>query len=378
MLTEDSGDDASTVLKQIEKTQAENKSNKRFCLRVLLFCWIVGLFVAGVFLAMALKSLIIDLLLALTLASAMSPIADWAEKKRIPRGVTVALVYIAVICFYAGLGALVWKPFKEQITLFIDHIPEHVETIRLAYANLLDFAGDSAQYLKVEPGSLKSAGMKVFTSTLSATPILFDIVINTILVLFLSAFFVVDSKGIWTGLLRWVPLEHRARIASMIVPLSARMGGYVRGQLLVSTCVAIIFAVGFTIIGVRYGLVLGLMAGLLNLIPFVGSMTATLVALFIAANQSMLTFGLTIGLFLLEQGLESNFITPHLLGKQVDMHPLVVLFAILIGATIASAAGAVVGVPTTAAIIYIAQEFLMPKDPPAVEATPSAPASNTI
>ena len=356
---------------QVKKIEiAETANNKRFAGRVIIFCIIVTAFVCVIDLALHLKQLILDVLLALTLASAMAPMAEKAEKRGVPRAATVAVIYILVIAFYASLGMLVYKPFREQVGVFIEQVPHYIDQIHDYYLKALDLAGDSATLLKIEPASLKAAGTSVFMKTITATASLFEIIINTILVLFLSAFFVVDAKAIWAGLLKWIPTKHRARAASLIVPLENRMGGYVRGQILVCTAVAIFFAVGFTLIGVKYGLVLGLIAGLLNLIPFVGSMIATLIALFIASNQSVTTLGLTLVLFVIEQGIESNFIVPQLLGKQVELHPLVVLFAILIGATIAGAAGAVVAVPTTAVAIYVAQEFLIAPDEKTDETAP--------
>jgi predicted PurR-regulated permease PerM len=343
---------------------AELASNKRFAGRVIIFCTIVVAFICIVELAMVLKQLIIDVLLALTLASAMAPMAEIGEKRGVPRAATVAVIYVVVIAFYASLGLLVSKPFKEQVIVFVDQVPNYIDQIHGYYLKALDLAGDSATLLKIEPSSLKAAGTSVFLKTITATATLFEIIVNTILVLFLSAFFVVDAKDIWAGLLKWVPSKHRAKAGSLIQPLENRMGGYVRGQILVCTAVAIFFAVGFTLIGVKYGLVLGLIAGLLNLIPFVGSMIATLIALFIAANQSVTTFVLTLVLFLIEQAVESNFIVPHLLGKQVELHPLIVLFSILIGATIAGAAGAVVAVPTIAVMLYLTREFLITPDDP--------------
>lgn len=363
------------ALKKLEI--AELASNKRFAGRVIIFCTLVTVFVCVAQLAIVLKQLIIDVLLALTLASAMAPMAEIAEKKKVPRAVTVAIIYVLVVAFYAGIGYLVYKPFREQVIVFIDQLPHYVDQIHEYYLRALDLAGDSATLFKIEPSSLKAAGTSVFLKTITATGAVFEIILNTILVLFLSAFFVVDAKDIWNRLLKWVPLKHRPRAAAMIAPLESRMGGYVRGQLLVCTAVAIFFSVGFTLIGVKYGLVLGLLAGLLNLIPFVGSMLATVIALFIATTQSVQVFVLTLLLFVVEQAIESNLIVPHLLGKQVELHPLVVMFAILIGATIAGAAGAIVAVPTTAVALYVAQEFLLAPDEALAEDDAEAKAAST-
>jgi predicted PurR-regulated permease PerM len=135
------------------------------------------------------------------------------------------------------------------------------------------------------------------------------------------------------------------------------MGGYVRGQLLVSIAVGAFLAVGLTLIGVKYSLILGVLAGFLNLMPFVGSLLTASFSVLVAANQSLLTGALTLGLFGLEQWFESNLIVPQLLGKQVELHPVVVLFAILTGASLMGVLGALVAVPVASAALLLAEEL---------------------
>ena len=132
-----------------------------------------------------------------------------------------------------------------------------------------------------------------------------------------------------------------------------------RGQILVSLAVSSFLAVGLTLLGVQYSLVLGVLAGLLNLMPFVGSMLTAAFSILVASNQSLVLGALTLGLFALEQWFESNVIVPQLLGKQVELHPILVLFAILIGATLMGLPGALIAVPVTSAGIFLAQEFYL-------------------
>jgi hypothetical protein len=117
--------------------------------------------------------------------------------------------------------------------------------------------------------------------------------------------------------------------------------------------------VGLSLLRVNYSLILGVLAGLLNLVPFVGSLAACIFAVVVAANQNIWLAGATLMLFACEQWVESNFIVPHLLGRHVELHPLIVLFAILIGATLMGVPGALVAVPLTSAALFLAQEFYL-------------------
>lgn len=339
-----------------------------------------------VWLSYQLRIVIIDVLLAVIIAAAIAPVADKAEIKKIPRTATVAAVYIVVTLFYAGVGLALSKPLREQADLFKQHLPRYHQQVNDVYEQLKERSDEWAnQYAgvdlfedeapqpsasmqappepqpkprKLEPGKLQDVATRIARETLSITAGLFGALLNAVLVLFLAAYFVVEAKVIWNALLQWVPPDKRERARGLIDPLGYRMGGYVRGQVLVSTAVAAVFAVGFTVINLQYSFVLAIMAGLFNLIPFVGSMLITVLAVLIAANTGgPILIALTLVVFACEQFLESNFIVPHLLGKQVDMHPLLVLLAILVGGTLAGALGAIVAVPVTSALLYLAQEF---------------------
>ncbi len=307
-------------------------------------------------LSLQLRVLLVDIVVAITLASAIAPLAEKAEKRGMPRAVTVMLTYVAIAVFYATAGYLLWAPIKEQTQLLIAHMPAILDNVTNWYDHQLAGFGFQASF-QVTEADFKNFGKIALDKTLDVSAGALGILLNAILVLFLSAYFVVNAKSIWAGILQWVPAAKRDRAQSLIAPLENRMGGYVRGQALVSTAVATFFAIGLSIIGVKYALVLGLVAGILNLVPFVGSLITTILAVIIAANQSLLAAGLTLGLFVLEQTVESNFIVPFLLGSQVELDPLIVLFAILIGANLGGAIGALIAVPTAAALTLLAQEF---------------------
>jgi predicted PurR-regulated permease PerM len=321
------------------------------------FLVVAGL-VFTVWLALQLRVLIVDIVVAITLASAIAPIAVLAEKKGVPRWVTVVLTYILVFVFYGTVVALLKGPIVEQGTALANNIPRYIDNANNWYTQLGE-QFDFHPNLKVTDADFQRIGTTILNRTIDASFGMVGVLLNIVLILFLAAYFVSNSRKIWTGILSWVPTVHRAKVEGLIGPVGSRMGGYVRGQMLVSTAVAVFFAIGLSLIGVKYALVLGLVAGLMNLIPFVGSAITTVLAVVIAANDSILKAGLTLGLFALEQAVESHFIVPYLLGSQVELDPLIVLLAILVGGTLGGAVGALIAVPVAAALILIAQELYL-------------------
>lgn len=315
----------------------------------LLLCWLV----------FELRIIVICVLMAITIASAISPVAEWGETRKIPRIATVLFIYVCTAAIYTAVAYLLFPAMKEQALNLYENLPVYLHNLAEKFPILQEYIGTGDEITKIDPQRIKDLAPNIAKHTLKLTAGLMGALVNLILVLFLTTYFVIEAKEMWPKLLLWIPAEKRERFGGLIRPLASRMGGYVRGQLLVSLAVSLILGTGLFLIGVPYSLVLGALAGLFNLIPFVGSAITMVLALVVALNQSVTLGGLVFLLFGLEQWLESNFIVPQLLGKQVDLHPLIVLFAILIGATIMGLPGALVAVPVASAALFLAQEFYL-------------------
>jgi predicted PurR-regulated permease PerM len=342
----------------------EPKTSGRFiqlqAFRIVLMIFALSV---AIYLCIQLRSLIISTLFAVTLAAAIAPVAEWGEQNRISRRIMVALLYVGVALLYAAVALLLAPTVKEQavnlyqnIPDYISHITDWVEWVKNVAPNVV---ADQAKAIKIDREMVQNIAMKIGNETLDLSANLLSLVLNGLLVLFLTAYFVVEAHDICNKLLLWIPKDKRDRCRELLPPLTSRMGGYVRGQILVSIVVGAFLATGLSLIQIKYSLILGLLAGLLNLVPFVGSMSACVFALVVAFNQSLWLGGATLLLFGLEQWVESNFIVPHLLGGQVELHPLVVFFAIVIGASLMGLPGALVAVPVASAIVFLAQEFYL-------------------
>ncbi|MGH9548990.1 MAG: AI-2E family transporter, partial [Terriglobales bacterium] len=319
-------------------------------LRVLAIVLGVAL---AIWLAIELRDLIVNLIIALTLASAIAPVAEWGEKRRISRATMVLAVYFLVGLTYTFVAVSLAPAVKTQAKNLYDHLPMYLAGATGWYESLKGFAGVAGAQghaAAMDSELVHNIAERIGHETLDVGAGLLGLVLNGLLVLFLTAYFVIEADSILRKLLMWLPKDKREHCAILIRPLAARMGGYIRGQLLVSLAVSIFLTVGLTILGVNYSLILGVLAGLLNLVPFVGSLAACVFALVVASNQSIWLAGATLCLFALEQWVESNFIVPHLLGRHVELHPLIVLFAILVGASLLGVPGALVAVPMASAL----------------------------
>ena len=313
-----------------------------------------------VWLCWELRTLIIALIFSLTLASAIAPVAEKCENKwRISRKITVLVIYALIITIYSFLVAALFPTLKEQAVSLYERLPRYAEGLAEIYNHMREMLGENVANFSISTTEVKAFVSRLSGHALHMTSDIVTVAATAILVLFLTAYFVVEAKVMWPQLLAWLPKEKAARAATLIRPLEARLGGYIRGQLLVCLAVSTFLTIGMSLLRVEHALVLGLLSGLLNLVPFVGSMTTALLAILVAFNQSPMLAGAVVLLFVFEQWVESNLIVPNLLGKQVELHPLVVLFAILIFASILGVAGALIAVPVATAGMFLAEEFYL-------------------
>lgn len=260
---------------------------------------------------------------------------------------------------YGLVGALLIPAIQEQWQKLFANLPGYLSGIDHLYQHALNMAGNKSDALAVEVQDVQTLLLKLLRQTFDMSAGVVGLVLNVVLILFLSGYFVIEADRIWFAILEWLPERARPKVARLIESLAMRMGGYVRGQLLVALGVGAFLVTGFTVLGLKYALLLGILGGMLNLVPYIGAFIATACAVVVAFNQAPLLAGAVLVFYGLEQWVESSFLVPHFLGKHVALHPLVVLLAILFGAALMGIPGALISVPITSAAIFLAEEFYL-------------------
>jgi predicted PurR-regulated permease PerM len=284
---------------------------------------------------------------ALILAAAMLPAARWAERRRIPRTVTVITIYLAVAVVLAVLGGFLVPAVAEQGREFLRQVPALLANLRGWFGALSRLGGEWAVPLP-SPENWEQLGPALVENTLRATAGVVGGALGLLLVLFLAAYLVVDGDRISRGLLALVPPTAHARVAALTETVLDRMGAYVRGQIIASGCVGVVLGVGLSLLGVPYALLIGGLAAALNVIPFVGATIASVLGILTALN---LSFWLALWTALLFWGtnlVEGKVLVPQLVGRATGLHPLAVMLALLAGAKLAGLVGALVAVPLLA------------------------------
>jgi predicted PurR-regulated permease PerM len=291
------------------------------------------------------------LFMALIVAAAILPAARWADHYRVPRLVTVLGVYAAAALVVGVLGRFLFPALVEQGAQFVSQLPVLVEKGRTLLAHVIAWGARwdiPLPSLPNEGDSLKRLGEVLLANTLAVTRGAVGAVVGFFVVLVLAAYVVIDAEHIGRGLQNMLPPAHRQQAARAAGAALSRMGGYVRGQLVVSLSVGAVIAVGLALLGVPYWLLIGGVAAGLNVVPFLGSPAAAVLGILAALNISP-TLALWAALvFWGANLLEAKLLVPQLVGRATGLHPLAVLVAILVGAKLAGIIGALIAVPLLA------------------------------
>jgi predicted PurR-regulated permease PerM len=325
-------------------------SELEYSTRVILKVVIVVLALAFLW---TIREIIALLLLAVVFASAMDPLADYLHKRKIPRGVSVLAVYVIVLGLVGLAVAWVAPSIAEQFRLFSSHFPEYMADFQAKYPSLAGLVGDVS-------------GSQIFRNVVgggdgtvvSRTVGLFNSALGFITVLAVSFYLVVaDRKGMKELIRPLVPPARRDTAMHLVEKIQRKMGYWVLGQILLSACIFAATYIGLTIIGVKYALVLALIAGVLEIVPFIGPILSAVPAFFFALVQSpALAVGVLI-LYLLVQKTETYVLTPKIMHKAIGASPVVILLALLIGLKLAGVIGLLLAVPLVGAALAIIEEF---------------------
>ncbi|MCM3661038.1 AI-2E family transporter [Georgenia satyanarayanai] len=304
-----------------------------------------------VFVLTRLTLVVIPVLIALVLSAAISPLVSFLRRKGLP---SLLATWIALIAIIAALGGVVWL-----VTLAVVNQWDELRAQALdGFAELQDYVRD----LPVEIGqeqidsALESAAGLLQSSAVSSGAIAgasqtVDFVAGFFIMVVVLFFFLKDGPKLWEFLLR--PLEgHRYRRGQRVGDATVRtLGGYVRGTAIIAAVDAVFIGIGLAIVGVPLAIPLSVLVFLGAFVPLVGATIAGILAALVALVamgpvEALVVVAIVIGV----NQLEGDFLQPIVMGRTLNLHPLVILVALTAGTVLAGLTGAVLAVPITASI----------------------------
>jgi predicted PurR-regulated permease PerM len=302
------------------------------------------------------------LLIALILAAALAPSVNFFVSKRLPRPLATLLVFVLIFGTLGLLGMILVPVLIAQIQDLVKHVPAYATQ----YENVLQrLQALEAQY-HVLPSTTQIAtfiserASGWLASTLTATAAVAAAVVGTGGVLITTFFLLADGPNLKRGFLALIPPRYRTAISEVLDPITLKLGAYVRGQLLSMSALSLVLGIGLTIAGVPYAWVLAALAGLMEIIPLVGSTLGAIPAVIVALTISWKLALIVVAIFAVSNVLQGNVLGPLILSSSVEMPPILVFFAIMIGAELLGIVGAIIAVPLVAITMVLIQNLYLP------------------
>ncbi|HWK44384.1 MAG TPA: AI-2E family transporter [Stellaceae bacterium] len=330
--------------------------------------WIGGLLLVAIFMWL-LSGIMLPFVAGLAIAFFLDPMADRLERLRLPR--SVAAFIVLLVFFMAVIAALVLLVplIQAQVTQFIAQLPTYVQAVTAQANRLIDILNEQLnpddvaklrEAASARAGDALSALGKVLTSVVTGGVAVANILSLVFITPIVAFFMLRDWDRLVARIDSWLPRQHLHTIREQALLIEETLSGFLRGQAMVCALLGIFYGLALTVIGLNFGLVIGLFTGFLIFIPFLGGLTGAVLSVGLAFAQ----FGdwhrpaVVAAVFVVGQGLEGNVLTPKLVGDSVHLHPVWIIFALLAFGALFGFVGVLLAVPL-AAVIGVLMRFAL-------------------
>ncbi|MBU5674391.1 AI-2E family transporter [Paenibacillus brevis] len=324
---------------------------------ILYFIWLLRPLFAVVY--RFLSTIFAPFIVAMIISYVLNPIVRMLGSRKVPRTVAVLLIYAVFLTSLAVILMNVIPMFIEQV----EELGEHLPQITFQTQQLMNRWDEG-----IFPGSIRmgmnnwffqlehrlAASISGFLDNLGTT---LGVVFNAFIVPFLIFYMLKDFESIERMILRILPKSRRKSIVTLLKNIDEALGNYIRGQLLVCVIIGVLAYIGYMIIGMPFALLLAGIVAVCNIIPYVGPFLGAAPAMLMATTISWKMVLLVLLVNMICQTVESNIISPQVVGRTLHLHPMFIIFALLVGGEIGGIIGLVLAVPFFAVCKVVIQHF---------------------
>lgn len=319
--------------------------------------WLTVLVAAGVFLYL-IKGVLLPFIAGFIIAYFLDPVVKRLERLGLSRVTVILLVSLGLALLGAALALLVVPLVVNQATQLLADLPSYVEAVKQWSQRILTYVTnttgiDVLDRLQEDGGEVGQDAVGAITDILNSLISGGLALANLVSLVLITPIVTVFLLANWDRIVRAVddllPRPHLGTLRQLLGEMDRVLAGFLRGQGLVCLIMAAYYALALSLGGLRYGVLVGLLAGLLTFIPFVGALTGLVLTLVLAFVQFD-TLGpviVLLGLYFAGQIVEGNVLTPRIVGRQIGLHDLWLIFAVLVGGALFGPFGVLLAVPVT-------------------------------
>lgn len=311
--------------------------------------------------------IMLPIILAAVFYYLLNPIVDYFEARKVKRVITISILFAVILALIVWGLAVAIPSVGNQVEKFTSNFPDYVQS---AEKELNRFLGDErfTQFKpQIEKGvtSLsdhlidisKNLSSRLVNGTSSFLSAATSVLVSLMIFPFILFYLLRDGKSLNRYVTNMLPMTWRNDTSTVLTQVNLQLSSYVRGQLIVAATVAFMFSIMFSVIGLKYAVIIGISAGFLNLIPYLGSFLAMIPAFIIALVAGPVMVLKVAVVFIIEQTIEGRFVSPLVLGSKLNIHPITILFVLLTSGKIFGFWGVLIGIPVYASIKVIVVYF---------------------
>lgn len=298
------------------------------------------------------RDILAILFISLVLSSALDPWVDWLQEKKIPRSISVISIYLAMVGVISFVIYLIIPPITTQFIEFSNNYPQFTEKVVIGFNSFKEYSlseNPFQSYFNSQeniPGFTRAA-----ENIMSSVFTLFGGIFTFFLVLVITFYMVVEEDAIKKVIWTIAPAKSQIYIMNLVTRMQKKIGLWLRGQIILSFIIFLLTYTGLSILGVNYALILAIIAGLTEFIPYLGPMIAAIPAMFLAFTQGGPVFmGIVGALYYIIQLVENNIVVPKLMQKVVGLNPIITIAVLMIGFKLGGIVGMIMSIPVTTAL----------------------------
>ncbi|MEW6407713.1 MAG: AI-2E family transporter [Patescibacteria group bacterium] len=297
------------------------------------------------------REIILLMFVAIVIASGIDLWIDFLQKRRIPRWLSAIFIFLFIIGIIFLTIYLLIPPIASQLHQLIQYLPQYFKFIseQVKTSDVMQFESGLEGLQKIF-GDLTGKFSDLASNIFGTFSGVINGIISVVVVFVLAFYFVVEEDNFKKFIRSVTPLHHRPYVEDLVDRVQLQVGRWFRGQLFLGLIVGVMVFVGLSLAGVKYALVLALLAAILELVPYVGPILSAVPAVFFGFTQSPVLGLVVIGIYVLVQQLENHLIVPNVMKKVVGLNPLIIILVILVGGKLAGILGAILAVPIATAL----------------------------
>nr|WP_166443900.1 AI-2E family transporter [Bacillus subtilis] len=302
-----------------------------------------------------LKTISLPIILTGIVFYLLNPVVDFLERRRIRRIYSILLLYLLIIGLITITIVSIIPFLKEQIMSLIDNIPRYVDIVENQTKQLIgsNFVNQAQQTTNINISDLATKVSdqaativnSTFTGVGNFIGALTEIIISIVTVPFILFYLLKDGKKLPVYILKFVPTQLKEQTYTVLSEMNHRLSSYIRGQIIVSFCIGFLLFIGYLIIGLDYASLLAVIAACTSIVPYLGPTIAITPAIIIAIVTSPLMLLKLVIVWTIVQLIEGKLISPQIMGKNLHIHPITIIFLLLTAGKLFGVVGIILAIP---------------------------------